>query len=115
VIGDPSSNPLLLLPYVDVLVADGTSLSLYFPIFKRPMLHWDQGIEYLPPSLMAELKKDVYNINSISSLDQDIPFAISTFKPEVMDGLREKTFSHLGQARQRYKEEIYDSLGLSLG
>ena len=97
----------------DLLITDATSLSLYYPQFRRPIIYYDNpDVQYAMYSLMKELKTIVYNVSEIKNMKRHINCAFDQFSSETMRVFSEKISSYPGTAEVRYKEEIYDSLKL---
>jgi CDP-glycerol glycerophosphotransferase (TagB/SpsB family) len=109
----PTESPYVLLHVADLMVTDMTSLWLYFTLFTRPIIFLDDPrIEYTPDALIPELKDSCYVTNDIANLSDKIRECLVTFEPEKFCTLNDKVFSHRGSARQRYREEILESLWL---
>lgn len=109
----PSESGNRYLPLADLLVTDHTSLGLYFPVLRRPIIFYDNPeMVYSPHSLIYDLRKAAYNVKDLSNLTWDIEQCFETFDEIKMRLLSEKIFSYPGRAAKRYKEEIFDSLGL---
>jgi hypothetical protein len=110
----PTENPYVLLHVADLMVTDMTSLGLYFTLFTRPIIFLDDPrIEYTPDALIPELKNSCYVTNDIADLSDKIRECLVAFKPEKIRTLNDKVFSYRGSSRQRCREEILESLGLS--
>lgn len=110
-ISPPGDESYHLLANADLLIMDMTSLGLYYPVFERPIILFsDTSVEYEPFSLNLELRNSVYTENNVENLSSKVTNAFNLFDKEKMKGLSDKIVSHKGQARERFKEEIYDSL-----
>ncbi len=113
-ISPPGDESYHLLANSDLLIMDMTSLGLYFPVFERPIIHfYDTGVEYEAFSLNVELRHSVYRANDVKNLYGKIEDAFQSFDKEKMRELSGKIASYNGQAKRRFKEEIYDSLSKS--
>lgn len=109
----PGDDGHLLLPVADVLVADMTSLGLYFPLLNRPIIFYDSpGQKYFPASLNQELMKVSHVTRDVSDLRPDVREALRSFDKGKMEELAGKIFSYRGRSWERYSYEIYESLGL---
>ena len=112
---NPGEAPYRYLACADVLMADMTSLSLYYTVFKKPVIFFDnQKVMYEPGALIGDLRKAAYVISNISKLADDIARAKTSFDSQAMERLIPKIFSYYGSASMRYLEEIYGTLSLSI-
>ena len=110
---EPGVEPYRYLSVADILIMDITSLGLYFTIFGRPIIFWENiDFQYGPVNLIDELRKAAYVVNDISNLDSIIDKAILNFDEEKMKILLDKISSYQGKSEKRYKEEIYQSISL---
>lgn len=106
-------SPNTALCAADLMIADSSSLGLYYTQLKRPMIYYDNpNIKFNPYSLTLKLREAAYRIDSVTNLNNDIENAFSTFDPDKMNELADKINDYRGLGKIRYKEEIYESLGL---
>jgi hypothetical protein len=111
----PHESGTRYLPLADLLVMDHTSLGFYYTVLKRPIIFYDNlEIDYAPSSLIFDLREVAYRVRDLSQVRTDIDRAFANFDPSKTQSLADKTFSHQGQAKRRYQEEILDSLGLKI-
>ncbi len=109
----PGTEPYHYLVQADLLIMDMTSLGLYFPVFKRPIVFWDNiNVKYVTVNLIDELRKAAYVVNDISNLDAIIDNAFSDYDEEKMIILLNKISSYQGESENRIREEIYESICL---
>ncbi|OGW97323.1 MAG: hypothetical protein A2Y04_04695 [Omnitrophica WOR_2 bacterium GWC2_45_7] len=107
-------SPIKWLGAADLLITDFTSTSLYFTVLGRPVIYYDNpALDFDAVSLILELRKITLNISDLSVIEQDIPKAFRDFNPEKMRELASKIDGSLGTALERYKYEIYESLGMN--
>lgn len=103
------------LSLADLMITDFTSLGLYFPPLKRPVIFYDNpAMSGNLPSLMCEMKKVAHVVRDLSTLKDDIKKAFLSFDADQMEEFAGKIFSYQGGAWQRTEEEIYESLQLDL-
>ncbi|MCK5580785.1 MAG: CDP-glycerol glycerophosphotransferase family protein [Candidatus Omnitrophica bacterium] len=109
----PKESTHLLLSYADVMVTDMTSLGLYYPLLRRPVIFYDNpNIQYSLSGFIPAMREIAYRISDVSNLSFDIVKALEEFNLVVMEKLSERIFSYQGQARERFLEEIYESLNM---
>ncbi len=111
----PAFSSQDVLPWVDLMVHDMTSLALYFPFFKKPMLYFDHpDLEFTSSGLIAELKKVVPNFRDPQELPRLVADNMSGRLPAGFGRLTEMISSYPRAAGRRYLEEIYGSLGMEM-
>lgn len=109
-----NDESISLLSVADLLVTDHTSLSLYYMLLGRPMVFYENpDVEYLDGASIHELKKAARVIRDIDNMEQDIEEAFSSCDPEEIAKAASKVCAHQNKAWRRYKDEIYDSIGLN--
>lgn len=108
---EPGTEPYRYLALTDLLIMDITSLGLYFTIFGKPIIFWNNvNLDCATVNLIDELRKAACVVGDISNLDTIIDKAILSFDKEKMKALSSKVSSYQGESEKRYKEEIYQSL-----
>ncbi|MCK4882483.1 MAG: CDP-glycerol glycerophosphotransferase family protein [Candidatus Omnitrophica bacterium] len=110
---EPKQSTHLLLPFSDILLTDMTSLSLYYPLLKRPVVFYDnRDVKYALSGLVPELREISFSVDDVSGLSSKFRKAEEEFDPAVMEEFSKKVFSFQGQAWERVSEEIHEILGL---
>ena len=111
----PAGNIFHLMKYIDLYVADKTSLSLYFSILEKPMvLINNPGMAFnkvSPTHLIREITPLLDDVNEFTS--DFIENVISNFNQAEYSELSQRICSYKGQSLTRHKIEIYELLGLS--
>lgn len=106
-------NRFPLLANADLLITDSTALGLYFPFLGRPIIYYDcPELEFCGVSLIPELRRVSHVVKDFSKIELEIEYAFAHFDRNKMQSLCEKICSYRGRARERFKEEIWDSLTL---
>ena len=112
----PGGKIFDLFQYVDLYVADRTSLSLYFSIMQKPMVLFNNDKLILNDlSLMKKIRAIVPLIDNIDILSvKTINAYIANFNKSELHKLSEYTSSYQGESLTRHVNEIYDTLNLNV-
>jgi len=108
-------SPFRYLGLADILVADVTSLALYYSFLCRPIILISDldDKDYMPDSTLFELKRFSYiPTNGVEDLEVNIAHLLKSFEPDVMQSFFNKLSSYPGLAKQKHLEELHKSLNL---
>lgn len=107
-------EPFKFLVCADAMLTDMTSLSLYYTLFEKPIILYDNpGTEYDHGALIPKLKRVSCVINDAGDLLNDIDKCFND--ATHINGIKEvasAAFSCLGEADKFYKKEIYSCLSI---
>lgn len=112
----PGGKIFNLFQYVDLYIADRTSLSLYFSLMQKPMVLFNNDNLLLNDlSLMKEVRAIVPLIDNIEILSvKTINAYIANFNQSELRKLSKCICSYQRESLTRHISEIYDTLHLNM-
>lgn len=111
----PGDKVFYLFQYVDLYIADRTSLSLYFSVLQKPMVIYNNNnLKLNKLSLLKTIREVVPLLDDINSLSKEsVESYIANFNEHSLSMLSEIICSHKGESLKQHTIEIYDILNIS--